>query len=404
MNITYIVSLFPCWSEPFILSEIIELEQKGVDIRNILSLKPPYERLVHKQARPYLDRTKYPSNLFAIIVSNLYFLFNCFIVYSGLLGKILFSRKTRTETRIKNLTTFFIAVDFSRRINWKDIKQIHSHWATYPALAAMIISRLKNISYSFTAHAHDIFLNKELLTEKIREAKQVITISDFNKRYLRRLYKANLNGKLKVIRCGINTNDFNFDRLRQNELKIILSIGRLTEIKGFIYLIEAIEALRDEKYNDLNFLCKIAGEGEQRDNLANLIRKHQLGKFVKLLGAVTQDEVKALFKQADIFVMPSIVAKDGNRDGIPVVLMEAMASGVPVAATDVSGLPEIAIDNQTALTAPEKKSREMANAIKKLLDNSALSIELRKRAREHIEANYDISKNVDRLIKVFAEK
>lgn len=404
MKIAYIVSLFPCWSETFILSEIIELEEKGVNIANILSLKPPYEKLVHKEVKGYLDKTSYPSNLFTIFISNLYFLLKNFVVYLTLLSEILFKETARLEIRIKNLMAFFIAVDFARKIDWEGVQQIHAHWATYPTLAAMVIARLKNIPYSFTAHAHDIFLNKALLNEKIKEAKRVITISDFNKRYLADLYNPSINSKLKVVRCGIELCDFNFNGFRKNKRKNILSIGRLTEIKGFKYLIETIRILREESYNNLNFLCKIAGEGEERSDLERLIQRYHLENYVRLVGAVTQDEVRILFKEADIFVMPSVVALDGNRDGIPVVLMEAMASGIPVVATNVSGLPEIAIDNETALVVLEKDSQSLASAIKRLLDNLKLCIELRKKARKHIELNYDISKNVDELIRIFAEK
>jgi glycosyltransferase involved in cell wall biosynthesis len=394
MQVAYIVSLFPCWSEAFILNEIIEVEKNGIDV-TILSLKQPCERIVHERAKPYISRTIYPSNLSRIAINN----FSIFIAkkkdYKNIL-KLIITRKAKIITKVKEVITFFISVDLYKKVEWSQINHIHAHWATFSALSAMILSRLSKIPYTFTAHAHDIYLDKSLLKEKIETAQKIITISDYNKRYLINLYGKTAGEKVNVIRCGINLSAYSFNGLPKNKSKTLISVGRLCEVKGFKYLIEAMKLL-----NYRNLHCVIVGDGEERKGLRRLINRLGLKNYIELTGALSQDKLQELLKNSDVFVLPSIVTDNGNKDGIPVVLMEAMASGIPVVTTDVSGLPEIATDRQTALVVPQKNSVKLAEAIAQLLTDKNLREELKIGARKLVEERFDITKNVARLLDNF---
>lgn len=401
MKVAYIVSLFPCWSEAFILNEIIEVEKNNIDV-TILSLKQPLEKIVHENAKIYAKKTIYPSSILKIIKSNLSFFLKNKKAYFGILKTIL-QNDSRFAIKIKEIMTFFITIDFYQKVKLKDVNHIHAHWATYPALSAMIISRLSNIPYTFTAHAHDIYLDKLMLKEKIESAKRVLTISDYNRRYLVGLYGQAAEEKVGVVRCGIDVTTFNFNGNleRKAQVKTIIAVGRLCDIKGFEYLVKAIHILIDETSNK-NLHCVIVGEGENRNKLVKLINRLKLNDFVELPGAFSQEKLQKLLKEGDVFVLPSIVTDNGNKDGIPVVLMEAMATGIPVVTTDVSGLPEIAIDMKTALVVLPRDAKGLAVAIERMLKDKELASQLRKDARKLVEERYNIRTNVSELVKYFS--
>lgn len=401
MNILYLTSLFPCWSEAFILNEIIEVEKTDIDV-TILSLKQPYEKTVHGNAKIYRKKTIYPSGLFEVLKDNILFFLKNKKDYLSILKKIL-QNDSGFVAKIKEIVTLFITVNFYRKVKLKEISHIHAHWATYPALSAMILSRLSGIPFSFTAHAHDIYLDKVMLREKIESAKRVLTISDFNKKYLIGLYGEAAEEKVSVVRCGIDVNTFNLNGFpeRNGQVKTIIAVGRLCDIKGFEYLVEAIHILTD-KTGNRNLRCVIVGEGENKNRLAKLINRLKLNDYIELPGAFSQEELQKLLKEGDVFVLPSIVTDNGNKDGIPVVLMEAMATGIPVVTTDVSGLPEIAMHIKTALVVPQKDAQSLAEAIERMLRDKELALQLRENARKFVEKHYNIRTNALELMKIFS--
>jgi len=367
-----------------------------------LSLKQPYEKTIHENAKTYIRKTVYPSSLFRIFAHNFLFLLKDKKVYLNIFKTIL-QNDSRLVAKIKEIMTFFITIDFYQKAKLKDVNHIHAHWATYPALSAMILSRLSNVPYTFTAHAHDIYLDKLMLKEKIESAKRVLTISDFNKKYLIGIYGQTAEEKVNVVRCGIDVNTFIFNGFPQknNRVKTIIAVGRLCNIKGFEYLIEAMHILIDETGNK-NLHCVIVGEGQNRNKLAKLINRFRLNDFVELPGAFSQEKLQKLLKEGDVFILPSIVTDNGNKDGIPVVLMEAMATGIPVVTTDVSGLPEIAIDTKTALGVPPRDAKGLAAAIERVLKDKELASQLREDARKLVEERYNIRTNASELVKYFS--
>jgi colanic acid/amylovoran biosynthesis glycosyltransferase len=272
--------------------------------------------------------------------------------------------------------------------------RVHAHWATYPASSAMHLSRLVGVPFSFTAHAHDIFVERQLLVPKLETAEFVATISEFNRRLLAQTAERAPAGRIRIVHCGIDVNNFPYMEGRPDPAAI-LAVGRLDEIKGFPVLIEACKLLRDQ---GVQYRCAIIGDGELRTVLESAIRMYQLHNNVQLLGARPQAEVRRYLYSAGMFVLPSVVTSNGNMDGIPVALMEAMAAGTPVISTRVSGIPELVEDRLSGLLVPQKDPVRLAGAIEELIALAGPArLEMTRAARSAIEDRFSVQRESAKL-------
>ncbi|MFH0926891.1 MAG: glycosyltransferase family 4 protein [bacterium] len=439
LNIAYVVSLFPCWSETFILNEIIELSKRGVNI-TILSLRRDVEGHVQKKAKPFIKKTRYapplgvltafmrclkkrPRILIALLWRVLSArhndcipngLINCDASdYYILHGNTLISKNNScNEDKVKkllysccnykilskNIWSVLVGCYFVEIVVKEKTGHIHAHFANYPTLAAMTISRLTGIPFTFTAHAHDVFLDKTLLQEKIEAAKAVVSISNYNRQYLLDSYQGISPVKIKVIRCGLGLTEWEFlTDLRESKEAIIVSIGRLTKMKGFEFLIRACAWLKDRRL----FKCQIIGGGELDIELQGLINHLELSDRVSLEGVLDNSKVRERLKTATAFVLPSIWDDQEGQEGIPLVLIEAMALGIPCLASKISGIPELIIDGKTGMLVSPKDVKGLSDRMLELLDNNGLRKRLSLNGRAKIENEFDIAKSVDRLLEVF---
>jgi glycosyltransferase involved in cell wall biosynthesis len=315
-----------------------------------------------------------------------------------------------------------VAVAFAEIIRKRGIEHIHAHWATYPATATYIISRLLDIPYSFTAHAYDATLIRAMMREKLRRAAFIVTCTRWNRQLLTALVPE-AEPKIFLNYHGIFLDRFvpNGKRPAQIQQEFhILSCGSLYPRKGFPDLLEACRLLRDR---GLNFRCTIIGEGPLRSRLESLIRKHQLQEHVRLLGALPQKEVIQYYQAADLFVLPSVTDYLGLdevltepmlllevglaipfrpiTDGIPNVLVEAMAMGLPVISTTVAGIPELIKDGRNGALVPERNPLALATAIEHLLRDPQRRQELARNATDTVARQFDRSKNIHELVKIF---
>jgi glycosyltransferase involved in cell wall biosynthesis len=179
---------------------------------------------------------------------------------------------------------------------------------------------------------------------------------------------------------------------------LILSVAQLWERKGLRYLVEACGLLRDR---GTEFRCQIIGEGPQRDELQALVDELGVGDRVQLTGALPFPEVVARYGQASVFVLPCIVTEEGDRDGIPNVILEAMLSGVPVVSTPVSGIPEVVRHRETGISVPERDAAAIADAVQELFGERAFAEQLAAAAGKLVREEFDLERNVDRLIEQF---
>jgi glycosyltransferase involved in cell wall biosynthesis len=254
----------------------------------------------------------------------------------------------------------------------------------------MVIGRLLSIPFSFTAHAWDIFKEQAMLPAKLRAADFVATISEYNRHYLNRLCPAAAD-RIHVVRCGVNLARFSHQHeCRRVDPPLILSVGRLVEKKGLACLVEACARLHDR---GIDFTCTIVGDGPQRNALARSIAARDLQEIVKLVGELPQEELCDLWQMACVFALPCTIARNGNRDGIPVALMEAMASGVPVVSTTISGIPELVEDGVTGLLVSSDDAEALSQAISRLLADPGLATRLARAGRQRVEREYDVVRN-----------
>lgn len=283
----------------------------------------------------------------------------------------------------------------------RGIGHLHAHFGTVSTTVARLAAALAGIRYSFTAHAKDIYFDydePQHLDLKIRDASSVITVSDYNAGYLRDRFGVSAP-KLRRIYNGLDLERFDYAPPREGAGGI-LAVGRLIEKKGLHILVEAIRLLRAEG-RDVS--CRIVGHGEEHENLALQIEGAGLGDAVELTGPLSQGEVMREMRAAALFACPCVVGADGNRDGLPTVLLEAMALGLPCVSTDVTGIPELVRDGETGLIAPEGDPEGLARAIAAMLDGPELRQRLSRAARTLIETDFDVTRSAAALRGVFDE-
>lgn len=383
-RVAYVVSLFPCWSETFIVREITALVASGVDVR-VLSLKSPSESLVHDDAAALLDRVRHPRSWWHAAVALLREAGTRPLVLAGILARMAAEGWRSPGTLFKSLAALARGLEHAAWLREFDPDLIHAHWATYPSTAAWALGRMLDKPFGFTCHAHDIFTERQLLARKLDEAALAVTISRYNVDWLRtHVCDAGANN-LRVVHCGVDLSQvpWNADGRSSNR---ILAVGRLDPIKGFDTLVAALALL---KQRGVDFSCRLVGSGPLDAALREQARRAGVEGRIEFAGAHPQDTVRAWMDEAALFVLPSQVAPDGNRDGIPVALMEAMASGSTVVSTRVSGIPELVESEACGLLVEPGDAVALADAMQRLLADPGLRRRLATAARERIEHEFD---------------
>ncbi|HEX9638340.1 MAG TPA: glycosyltransferase [Acidobacteriota bacterium] len=401
--IGYVLKMFPRFSETFILAEILELERRGVKLE-IVSLRKPDDGCFHAELARLRSRVHYlpehatchPMRFLAAHFSSARRRPRSYLAALGLALQCL----------PLGWPAFLRAPLIAQRFEPTAIGQLHAHFASLPALAALLAARLLGIQFSFTAHAKDIFhraCRPRILKALIRHAVQVITISDFNIRHLARLDPAALRShKLVRIYNGIDLRRFSPpQRLEPSDPASILAIGRLVEKKGFGDL---IEALGQVQRRGLQFHCQIIGKGPLEPELERAIDQNRLRSHVSLEGPLARGAIAARLRRASMLVVPSVVGRDGNREGLPTVLLEAMACAVPAVATTVTGIPEAIEDGVHGRLVPPGDPTRLAEAIGALLADAALRHRLGRAARQRAEQRFDLGRNVAELLKLWKPK
>ena len=378
---------------------MIEMERQGQPVRLVPMLKdsPP---VLHDAAKAWTDRALYTKFLTPrIALANLATLLREPVNYLTLLLRLIFGTIASPEIFIRTLALWPKSVFLARQLEREGIRHIHAHYATHPATMALVISKLSPITFSFTVHAHDIFVNRLLLRWKLRETRFVRSISDFNRRFLEELYPAEATGKIEVIHVGIYPETYvqtaaKLGAPSLSETPQILCVAAHKPYKGLPVLIEACARLRDE---GVVFQCNVIGHGPMHDELQAMISARGLDHLVHLLGPRSQDEVAKMMAEATLFALPSIIAPDGQMEGIPVALMEAMASGRAVVSTAISGIPELIEHGVNGLLVPPGDAELFAEAIRTLLRDRERAAEMGGRGQEKVRAEFDIERCVAAL-------
>ncbi|MEO2055496.1 MAG: glycosyltransferase family 4 protein [Nitrospira sp.] len=399
LKVCYFLKRYPRLSETFIVNEIEALQRQGVDI-TIVAGKSAGEEMVHEKAQAlkvpvyYMPKVKeIPRDAWSVK-----YLSTLSVTPAELGPDALCGPMSKEEYRI-----LIEAAMIAPLLLNLGVDLIHAHFATWAATAASWVSKVTRIPYSFTAHAKDIYhesVDKRTLSEKMAMARFVVTVSDFNKEYLEECLKSEgRSGRIIRLYNGIDLDEFKPSQA-EKEPDLLVGVGRLVEKKGFSYLIEACKLLEE---SGKSFKCVIIGEGDERKALVELVKKYGLKEKVLFLGAKTQTEVIRILKTASVFVLPCIIAEDGNRDGLPTVLLEAMALGVPVISTTVTGIPEIITHGKSGLLVPQRDPRLLAREIGEVLANQELQSLLQRGGRLKVEEVFDVKKNIFALKRIFSQ-
>jgi glycosyltransferase involved in cell wall biosynthesis len=400
-RIAYIVSRFPHLPETFILREMIHLEKLGWQIE-LYPLIIQQQEVVHVEARPWLKRAHaVPWLSLGILKSNLLQIVSRPRRYFSLLGRVLRENFGSPKFLARALLLFPRAVWMADEFNRHGISHIHAHYATHPALVAWLINQLTGIAYSVTVHAHDIFVDKPMLATKLHDSVFVSSVSEFNRKYLADLFGSWVNDKTAIVRCGIEPSYYQpggqYEQQASNRLEII-SVGSLQPYKGHAYLVKACAELMRQ---DVPFHCRIVGGGDLRNDLERSIQENHLEGRIELLGPRTQDEVSRFLRTANCYVQPSVVTHTGKMEGIPVALMEAMASGIPVVATSISGVPELVRPGDTGwLVAPEDAAA-LADALIEIYRDPVEAARRADLGKKWVLKEFELSSNVRKLASLF---
>jgi colanic acid/amylovoran biosynthesis glycosyltransferase len=400
-HILYILSQFPEVHETFIVRELREILNRKFSFK-IISLKKCKDSIIYPEAASLLKFTSYPNQIDRLfsVVSVLFFVLvhpiNFFLTFLILIKDNYHS----FSYLLKSIVVLPKATLIAWRIRNEQNIAIHAHWATIPTTCAWIVSRLAKKPYIFTAHAWDIFLHPGNLSRLIEDSTNLITCTNYNRNYLIENLGQSISKKVNVIHHGIELFRFNRNGHPKSKQFVIMAVGRLVPQKGFDVLIKACEFL---KKKEIDFQCCIIGAGPLENELKELSLINVLTEQILFLGQLPHNNVLEWMNKADVFVAPSVIAPNSDRDGIPNVILEAMALKLPVVGSKVSGIPEIVIENETGLLVESGDPQSLFLALKKLNNNLELREKLSKNGRRLIEQKFDIRINMNQLEDIYSQ-
>ena len=401
------MSRFPKLTETFVLFEMLAVERAGVAIE-LYPLLRERTTTMHPEAAPLVARARYlPFLSWSIVKSQLWFLRHRPRRYVGTIVAIVRGTWSSPNFLIGGLGILPKVAHAARMMRAQGIDHVHCHFANHPAMAGYIIHRLVGLPFSFTAHGSDLHVDRHMLCEKVAAARFVVAISEDNRRVIEATCSG-AAGRVEVIHCGVDTSVFQpadrpsdndavpaATREQQERPLEILAIGTLHEVKGQSVLVDSVQILQAR---GVAARARLVGDGADRSMLEGRIAAADLDGRVQLLGTRTRDQIVELLGSTDVLVAASVPTRAGKREGIPVVLMEAMASGVPVVASRLSGIPEIVHDGENGRLFPPGDPGALADVLSELARDLALRDRFGRAARETVLRDFDVDANAGRLI------
>jgi glycosyltransferase involved in cell wall biosynthesis len=394
-NILVTATTFPRWkndSEPsFVLNLCKELKKSF----NIVVLAPHYKKAkkygVIDGIKIYRFRYFFPAALQKVCYE----------------GGVLENLKKSPIARLQiPFLAIFELISVLRLLKKEDIDIIHAHWIVPQGFLAHVTNKLTKKPYVVTAHAGDVFtlknnLLKKLAKSTLKNSSYCTVNSSYTKKAVDNICKTT---RIEVIPMGVNLKSFNMKK-KSNFLKrnfkakdIILFVGRLAEKKGLEYLIKAMpDVIR--KFRNAKLL--VIGKGPTENKLKQLTKKLNLDRKIIFLGKMSNEQLPKYYASSDVFVGPSIITKSGDTEGLGIVFLEAISSGIPVIGTNVGGIPDIIKNNKTGLLVEQKNSKELSKAIIKMISDNKLRKKLQYNAYQHIKEVYNWKNIGERFTKVF---
>lgn len=386
-RIGYVLKMFPRFSETFVLGELLAMEAQGADI-HVFSLRHPvdgrfHERLADVEAPvTYLPHRLKTADLWRLL--------------DGRLTELPSITEHLPELLAAGPDEAGAAVELAARCRAEGIEHLHAHFGSVSTTVARLAALLAGIGYSFTAHAKDIFhvdVDPADLRTKLRDARFVVTVSDYNLAYLREQYGEDAAGVVRLYN-GLDLTRLPYDRPDDRDGSV-LAVGRLVEKKGFCHLVDAVDLLRRR---GRAVPLQVVGAGAEEQPLRDQVARLGLDGLVTFHGPLPQGRMLQVLSRVSAMAAPCVVGQDGNRDGLPTVLLESLAVGTPCVATPVTGIPEAVRDGLTGLLVPEADPAALADALVRLLDEPATAHSVAERGRALVEEHFDVARNARQLL------
>ncbi len=403
MNIAYITVSFPSLSETFVLRETNNfLKAHEVENLSVFAYRLPAQDWINQDNADRIKTTIYLRRRFLFnFLSVMFFLLTRPIKFGQLLS--LYASELPKLPLVnggKTLVHIWAGFGLALEVKRRKIDRLHAHFATASTLA-LIANILTGVPFSFTAHASgDIYVYSEFLHEKIKRARKIIAISEYNRKYLQLISDCSLvKSKTIVIYNGVEIPQHPIKRI-SNDVPVIFMSAAFSGFKGHGTLVDAlaIVAARGQ-----DFVCRLAGNGPHYKRIAAKIRDAKLADKIELLGSIPLSRVYGNLSESDIFVFPSEININGIRDGMPTAITEAMSYGLPVVATSISGIPEQITDGYNGFIVPERDEQKLAEKIILLLKNEALRKRMGKNSLIVVFEKFDINRNVNMVRKAIVE-
>lgn len=393
------MSRFPKLTETFILFEIKALEEQGATVE-IFPLWRERTSVMHEEAKKYVARAHFRRLLSGrLILAN----FKCLLTspwkYFATLILGMCANWGSARYLLAFVATFPKAVLFADEMAYEGVQHVHAHFASHPAAVAFVIHRLKGIPYSFTAHGSDLHRDVHMLREKVEDAAFVVAISEFNRQKILAESGGSHADKVRVIHCGTDVSVFRpraeLDNNQSNGVLQIVCVGTLHEVKGQRHLIDACQCLHAR---GVPFHLHLVGSGPDAGQLKVQVDESGLRDHVTFHGSLTRPIVAQLLRTMQVAVAPSVPTSDGRREGIPVALMEAMSSGLPVIASQLTGIPELVTDQIHGRLVPPGDSMAIARALEEVAAQPQLREQWGQAARQTIERRFNLQRNAAELL------
>lgn len=391
-RVAYVVKRYPRFSETFIVTEILAHEAAGLDVE-VFSLYPPndthFQDAISRVRAPvtYLSADGLRAVDFWSAIESagdvVPFLWRSFDLAQG------------AEARVVCQGAWL-----AREIRRRGITHVHAHFATGAAEVARLGAGWARVPFTVTAHAKDIFhetVSPERLRRVLSAADRVVTVSDFNVEYLTRSVGLDAAGVTRIYN-GLDLERFAAVGDDRRRAARIVSVGRFVAKKGLDDLVRACGLLRDR---GRAFECVLVGGGAEEERLRAMVSELGLESLVRLSGPLPQRQVIDIVRASSVFAAPCVVGDDGDRDGLPTVLIESMALGTAVVSTNVVGIPEVVRHDDTGLLVPQREPRQLADALERCLASPALQRRLARNARALVEREFNGHTNAATLRSLF---
>lgn len=392
-DVMFLLSGFPIPSQTFVFREVDYLSQI-MPLRVVAFTRK--EKGFLEDKNNVVEKVEFAPNHSALTVLFFKMLFLHLPTFLKILFRVIFFKHRNTKQRLKLLKKFPKTLWLYNHLKDNPPKLIHAHFIGWQTEIALIISEMLGIRFSSSAHAMDIFVLKNNLEEKLRKALFVVTGTQFNVDFMQNVYPQATN--IHLVYDGVKKLDFSKIDTTKNEKITFVSVGRLVYKKGFQFLIQASKIL-DEK--GLEFETLIIGDGEMREQLENQVKELKLEKRVKFLGSMENSKISQLFAKSTAFVLPCVKAENNDIDGIPLIIIEALFTKIPVISSRISGIPEIVKDGETGLLCEEKDIKQIAEKMELVAKDQELAKRLSENALAYVLENFEIEKTMQKLRNLF---